>query len=210
VKTSKELGDPTRMSRVVRGGFPDRQFDITFWQQQGDQAIFDAAWEMVELAEEFKGSHVELKPDFKDLLRLLNQYEAKYLLAGSYAVMKYTEPFYTKDMDIWVEPTPDNAKRTYQALVQFGAPMSDLTVHDLTQEHIVFQFGMAPARVDVMTSIDAVSFNEAWKQRVQTQLGEIPISIISLQHLKQNKNAANRDTDKIHLARLEQYGKHSS
>ena len=210
MKTFKEFVDPTRMSRVVRGGFPDREFDVTFWQQQGDQAIFEAAWEMVELAEEFKGSHMELRPDFKDFLRFLNQYQAKYLIVGAYAVMKYTEPFYTKDMDIWIEPTPDNAERTYQALVQFGAPMSDLTVHDLTQQQIVFQFGMAPARVDVMTSIDAVVFSEAWKQRVETHLGDIPISIISLQHLKQNKNAANRDTDKIHLARLEKYGKHSS
>ncbi len=207
MKTFKEFVDPARMSRVVRGGFPDRQFDVNFWQQQGDQAIFDAAWGMVVFAEEFKGSHVELKPDFKDFLRLLNQHQVKYVIVGGYAVMKYTEPFYTKDMDIWIEPSPDNAQRTYQALVQFGAPMSDLTIHDLTQPHIVFQFGMAPARLDVMTSIDGVVFDEAWKQRVQTHLGDIPISIISLQHLKQNKNASNRDTDKIHLARLEKYGK---
>lgn len=66
---------------------------------------------------------------------------------------------------------------------------------------------MAPARIDVMTSIDAVGFSEAWEQRVPTHLSDIPISIISLDHLKQNKSAANRDTDKIHLARLEKYGK---
>lgn len=138
METSKELVDPTRMSRIVRGGFPDRQFDVDFWQQQGDDAIFEAAWDMVGLAQEFEGSHMELKPDFKDLLRLLNRHQAKYLIVGGYAVMKYTEPFYTKDMDIWIEPTPDNAQKTYQALVEFGAPMSDLTVRDLTQQHIVF------------------------------------------------------------------------
>jgi hypothetical protein len=140
----------------------------------------------------------------------LNQNRAKYLIVGGYAVMKYTEPFYTKGMDIWIDATPENAKRTYQALIQFGAPMADLTVHDLAQQHIVFQFGMAPARVDVMTSIDGVSFDEAWNQHVQTHLGDIPISIISIQHLKQNKKIANRDTDQIHLARLEKYGDQSS
>jgi len=195
------------MSRVVRGGFPDREFDVSFWQQQGDQAIFEAAWEMVVFAGEFKGLKVELKPDFKDLLRLLNQHQAKYLIVGDYAVMKYTEPFYTKDMDIWIESTSDNAKRTYEALVEFGAPLSDLTVQDLMQQDVVFQFGMAPARVDVMTSIDGVAFSDAWEQRVRTHLGDIPLSIISLHHLKQNKHAANRDTDKMHLASLEKYGK---
>lgn len=207
MKISDQFVASTRMSHVVRGGFPDRQFDVDFWQQQGDQAIFEAAWEMVGLAEEFKGSLVELKPDFKDLLRLLNQHQVTYLIVGGYAVMKYTEPFFTKDMDIWIDPSSENAERTYRALVEFGAPMADLTIHDLTQPKVVFQFGMTPARVDVMTSIDAVTFIEAWKHRVQTELGDIPISIISVQHLIQNKEAVSRDSDKIHVARLRKYGK---
>ena len=124
---------------------------------------------MVGIAEAFKGTHVEFRADYKDFLRLLDKHQVKYLIVGGYAVMKYTEPFYTKDMDIWIDATPDNAQRTYQTLIEFGAPMADLTVHDLTQQHIVFQFGMAPARVNVMTSIDAVTFSEAWKHRVQTQ-----------------------------------------
>ena len=161
------------------------------------------------MAEEFKGPDVELKADFKELLRLMNQNQVKYLVVGGYAVMKYTEPFYTKDIDIWIDATPENAKRTWQSLVQFGAPLADLTIHDLTQDHIVFQFGMAPVRVDVMTTIDAVTFEDAWNHRVQTHLGGISISIISLQDLMKNKEAANRDSDKIHLVRLRQYGKES-
>ena len=93
---------------------------------------------------------MKLKPDFKDLLRLFNHHQVTYL---------------TRDIDLRVEPTPENAKRTYAALVEFGAPMADLTFHDLTQPHIVFQFGMAPARVDVMTTIDAVTFADGWKSR---------------------------------------------
>ena len=206
MNADKQLAAAATMSRVVRGAFPDRQFDVDFWQQQGDEAIFEAAWEMVGLAEEFKCSNLELKPDFKDLLRLFNQHQVQYLIAGGYAVMKYTEPFYTKDMDIWLDSAPENAKRAYAALVEFGAPMADLTVHDLTQPHIVFQFGMAPARVDVMTSIDAVTFPEAWKNRVETHLSGIPISIISLPDLIRNKEAASRDTDRLHLKHLREHG----
>ncbi len=206
MKTSDRFVTSTRMSQVVRGGFPDRQFDVDFWQRQGDRAIFEAAWEMVGLAEGFKRSNMDLKPAFKALLRLLND-QVAYLIVGGYAVMKYTESFFTQDMDIWIDPSSENAERTYRALVEFGAPMADLTIHDLTQPQVVFQFGMAPARVDVMTSIEAVTFSEAWKHRVQTQLGDIPISIISIQHLIQNKEAVSRDSDKIHLARLRKYGK---
>jgi predicted nucleotidyltransferase len=206
MNTLRQPAAATPMSRVVRGAFPDRQFDVDFWQQQGDEAIFEAAWEMVGLAGEFKGSNVELKPDFKDLLRLFNHHQVRYLIVGGYAVMKYTEPFYTKDIDVWVEPVPENAERAYRALVEFGAPMADLTVHDLTQPHTVFQFGIAPTRVDVMTTIDAVTFPEAWENRVETHLGGIPISIISLQDLIRNKEAASRDTDRLHLERLKKYG----
>lgn len=165
---------------------------------------------MVGLAEEFKGSSVELAarfPDFtKDLLRLFNQRQVRYLVVGGYAEMKYTEPFYTKDMDIWVEPVADNAKRAYAAPVAFGAPMADLTVDDLTQPHIVFQFRYGSGPRDVMTTIDAVTFIEAWKNRVETHLSGIPISIISLQDLIRNKEAASRDTDQLHLKRLRSYG----
>jgi predicted nucleotidyltransferase len=198
----KKVAAASQMSRVVRGEFPDRQFDVDFWQLQGDEAIFDAGWELVRLAQEVKGSNVELKPDFKDLLLVLNQNQVTYLIVGGYAVMKYTEPFYTKDLDVWIDPTPENAERTYKALLQFGAPVADLTVHDLTQPRVVFQFGMAPLRVDLMTSIDAVSFAEAWENRVESHFGGVPISLISLRDLIQNKAAANRDTDRIQLAGL--------
>src|SRR5205814_140784 len=101
----------------------------------------------------------------------------------------------------------ENAKRAYAALVEFGAPMADLTVNDLTQPNNVFQFGMPPVGVDVMTSIDAVTFPEAWKSRVETTLSGVPISVISLQDLIRNKEAASPDTDRIHLSRLRKYGK---
>jgi hypothetical protein len=81
MKTSGQSPSATPMSRVVRGMFPDRQFDVDFWQQQGDEAIFEAAWELVGLAAEIKGSNLELKP-VKDLLRLFNQYQVRCLIVG--------------------------------------------------------------------------------------------------------------------------------
>lgn len=110
-------------------------------------------------------------------------------------------------MDIWVDATPNNGKRTYQALVEFGAPLADLTVHDLAQQQTVFQFGVAPVRVAVMTSIDGVISGDAWEHREQINLDVIPISVISLEHLKNNKKASNRHSDKTHLALLDRYAK---
>jgi hypothetical protein len=86
-------------TRLVEGGFPDRSFDIEFWQEQGDEAIFAAAWEMVELAEEGNRGR---KPTLQRTLQLLNEFEVEYLIVGGYAFMKYGEPRYTKDLDVWV------------------------------------------------------------------------------------------------------------
>lgn len=77
-----------------------------FWQQQGDRAIFDAAWEMVQFAGEFKVTDAQPRPDFRDLLRSMNRCGVRYLIVGDYAVMKHTEPFFTTDIGIWIEPPP--------------------------------------------------------------------------------------------------------
>jgi len=95
-------------TRLVEREFPDRSFDIAFWQEQGDEAIFSAAWEMVELAEEI--SHGR-KPTLQRLLQVLNEFEVEYLIVGGFAVMKYGEPRYTKDLDVWVYNSPQNSLR---------------------------------------------------------------------------------------------------
>lgn len=194
-------------SQVVRGTFADRTFDVDFWQSEGDETIFDAAWEMVQLADQAKGSPVADKPPFRELLRLLKKHRTRYLIVGDYGVMKHTEPIYTDQMDIWIEPTPKNAKRAHRALVEFGASMPELTVDELAQPHKVFRFGVVPARVDVATTIDAVAFPEAWKNRAESALDGIPVFVISLQDLIRNKAASNLDTDRLHLKRLRKYGR---
>ncbi len=113
--------DPKWKTRLVEGEFPDRTFDIEFWQEQGDEAIFRAAWEMVELAEEARHDR---KPALQSLLRTLNEHDVEYLIVGGYAVMKYTEPRYTKDLDVWVRDSSENSSRLFHALASFGAPLA--------------------------------------------------------------------------------------
>ncbi len=142
-------------------------------------------------------------PDFKDLLSALCDAGAEFIVVGAHAVMFYTIPRYTKDLDIWVRPTPENSARVHRALVSFGAPMSDLTVSDLATPGTIFQIGIAPNRIDVLTSIEAVSFEDAWQRRGHSTYGGIPISILSREDLLVNKRAVGRKQDLLDVERLE-------
>ena len=97
--------------------------------------------------------------NFTNLLSALNACRAKYLVVGGYAVMLYTEPRYTKDLDIWIEPSPDNAARVYRALAGFGAPLSGIQVEDFTVPDLIYQLGMPPSRVDILTPRLAASIS---------------------------------------------------
>src|SRR5437588_12421962 len=140
-------------TRLVEREFPDRSFDIAFWQEQGDEAIFAAAWELVELAEEI--SHGR-KPTL--LLQLLNEFEVEYLIVGGFAVMKYGEPRYTKDLDVSVHDSPHNSLRVVRALKKFGAPLEHdaITAETFAEKQVVYQIGIAPVRIDILTDITGV------------------------------------------------------
>ena len=97
--------------------------------------------------------------DFKDLLRLLSDYQVKYLVVGGYAVIKYTEPRYTKDLDLWVRADAENAEAVYQALLAFGAPLEGLTADDFAHEGYFYQMGVAPVRVDILMSVTGLDFD---------------------------------------------------
>jgi hypothetical protein len=142
-------------------------------------------------------------PDFRDLFAALSDARADFIVVGAHAVMIYTEPRYTKDLDVWVRPTPENAVRVFQALGVFGAPLGDLRVEDMATEGVVFQIGIAPNRIDLLTAIDGVSFEEAWQRRRQSQYAGIPISLLSRDDLIRNKRATGRPQDLIDLAKLE-------
>ena len=144
-----------------------------------------------------------VNPDFKDLFRALNAAEAKYLVIGAHAVTFYSTPRYTKDLDIWVGTDARNAERVYDALARFGAPLHQLTVEDLTTPEIVFQIGVEPNRIDLLTTVGGVDFHDAWKRRETSTYGETPISIVSFDDLVDCKRAAGRPQDLLDLDSLE-------
>jgi hypothetical protein len=146
-----------------------------------------------------------LNRDFSDLFAALNASGAEYLLVGGYAVAFHSEPRYTKDLDIWVAPTPENAARVFEALRIFGAPLLEVRESDFAESDIVFQIGLPPNRIDIVTTVDGVQFADAWAARAQSCYGAQPISVISRQHLIENKRTMGRPQDHLDLALLERH-----
>ena len=136
-----------------------------------------------------------MNSDFKELLALFNAEAVEYLIIGGYAVIEYAEPRYTKDLDVWIRADDANAKRVFRALSRFGAPLTGMSAADFAEEGFVFQIGVAPVRVDVLMSIDGVTFPEAWENRVQVTFDDLPVWMISRQDLIRAKRAAGRPQD---------------
>jgi hypothetical protein len=121
-------------------------------------------------------------PDFRDLFSIFNEEQVEYLVAGAHAVMFHAEPRYTKDLDIWVNPTPANAERVYRALQRFGAPLTGVTSADFTNPELIYQIGVAPNRIDVMMGIAGADFPAAWADRAASTYDGVPISIFGPGH----------------------------
>jgi hypothetical protein len=144
-----------------------------------------------------------LNPDFRDMLSALCDEKVEFLLVGAYALAAHGLPRATGDMDIWIRCSDANAGRVWNALQRFGAPLFDLTVENLQTPGTVFQIGIVPRRIDILTSIDGVLFDEAWNQRKIVTLEGLTVAVISRDHLVQNKKAAGRPKDLADVAWLE-------
>jgi hypothetical protein len=107
----------------------------------------------------------------------------------------HATPRATGDLDIWVRPTAENAARVWTALVDFGAPLRDLTVDDLAVEGVVFQIGVPPRRIDILTAVTGVTFDEAWPERTQLPFGDVTVPALGLRALIKNKEAVGRPKD---------------
>lgn len=144
-------------------------------------------------------------PDLKELLRSFKEREVEYLIVGGYAVMKYTEPRFTKDLDLWIRNSPENAARVYHALAEFGAPLQQdgLVPEDFTSEDMTYQIGVAPVRIDILTHISGIQFAQAWQNRVASTFFGLPVHFISLDDLIINKRAAGRTSDFEQLEHLQ-------
>jgi hypothetical protein len=144
-----------------------------------------------------------LNSDYKDISQLFTEKAVKYLVIGAYAMSIYGYPRSTGDMDLWVEPSLENSLRVYEALKYFGAPMESLTPNTFIDPDLVFQIGVVPCRLDMLTAIDGVAFEEAYAQRNEVLLDGLTVPFISRQHLLKNKKSTGRAKDLGDVAFLE-------
>ena len=144
-----------------------------------------------------------LNQDFNDLLSEFNGQHVEYLVVGAHALAAHGHIRATKDLDIWVRPDPANAPRVVRALRAFGAPLQDLSESDLSEPGIVFQIGVDPLRIDILTQIDGVGFDEAWQGRMAASYGGISVFVLSRAHLIRNKRASGRTQDLADIEWLE-------
>ena len=139
---------------------------------------------------------MKINSDFRDLLRSLNAAGVRYLIVGGYAVMVHTEPRYTKDLDVWIEPERENARLLLEALAAFGAPVASVTPDDFTEPEIFFQIGVDPVRVDIMTSVTGLDFETAWDRRIEVDFGGVQAPVLCRADILAAKIASGRPRDR--------------
>ena len=141
-------------------------------------------------------------PDFKDLLNILEKHKVRYLVVGGYAVMKYTEPRFTKHLYLWISTDEENSKAVFSALKEFGAPLKGLTSNDFTKRGYFYQMGNPPFRLDIMMSIPGVEFETAWEHREEVLLEGLTVPFISRADLIRAKDAGGRAQDLLDAENL--------
>jgi hypothetical protein len=138
---------------------------------------------------------LELPNDFKEFLKLLRAHGVEYLLIGGYAVGVHGRPRFTNDLDVWVAIAPANAKRVVGALQEFGFEDPGLSEDLFLKPDSIVRMGVEPVRIEIATAISGVEFDECYRERVETELDGVPVSVINLNHLRINKLASGRSKD---------------
>lgn len=146
---------------------------------------------------------MEVQPDFRDLLALLNEHKVEYLIVGGYALAFHGAPRFTGDIDIFVRPNAQNGQRVLDALAAFGFQFPDLTAADFRETNSVVQLGVPPVRIDLITSISGVSWEDADASKDPGVFGDVPVHYIGRQQYVANKRATGRKKD---LADIEALG----
>jgi predicted nucleotidyltransferase len=136
-----------------------------------------------------------LNENFRDMLLALSDEGVEYLLIGAYALAAHGSPRATGDIDFWVRADAENANRVWSALHKFGAPTSQIVVGDFATADVVFQIGLPPQRIDILTSISGVEFADAWKSRMVVEIDGISVPVIGLRELLINKSSSGREKD---------------
>jgi hypothetical protein len=136
-----------------------------------------------------------MNPDFVDLLRAFNDAEVRFMIVGAYALAVHGRPRATADLDIWIDATPDNASRVMQGLAAFGAPLGEIAESDFAQPGVVYQMGVPPGRIDILTELTGLTFEQAWPARIRRPFGELEIDFIDRASFLRNKRATGRLRD---------------
>jgi hypothetical protein len=147
-----------------------------------------------------------MNEDFLALLNTLVRRDVRFLVVGAYAVAVHGVPRATADMDVWIEPNAANAARAWAALLEFGAPLTNMKESDLAVDDTVYQIGVAPRRIDVQTSVTGVAFEQAWPRRVTVEISGTPVPFLGRDDLLANKRASGRPKDLFDIAYLERRG----
>jgi hypothetical protein len=142
---------------------------------------------------------VNVSKDFEELFAFFNARQVKALIVGGYAVAFHAKPRFTKDIDLWIEPTPENAERLLSALRDFGFGSLPLAVEDFTRPGSIVQLGHPPNRIDLMTTVQGLTFEEAWKERVEGRYGEERVFYLGKSDLMRNKKLVARPQDEVDL-----------
>lgn len=145
---------------------------------------------------------MEVQPDFRDLFALLNEHKVEYLIVGGYALAFHGAPRFTGDIDVLVRPHPENARRILCALADFGFAFPDLTADDFRHSNKVVQLGVPPVRVDLITSLTGVSWEEADSAKEPGYFGDVPVHFIGRAQFIANKRATGRKKDLSDLEAL--------
>jgi len=144
--------------------------------------------------------------DFEELFAFFNVRKVRALIVGGYAFAYHARPRYTKDIDVWIGATPDNAQRLLEALHDFGFGSLGLTIEDFTKPGQIVQLGFPPNRIDLLTSIKGVTFEEAWEARIEDLFGATRVYYLGRDDLIRSKRAAGRLQDQADVAILESFG----
>ena len=143
-----------------------------------------------------------MNKDLREFIALLNSHGVEFVVVGGYCVAFHGVPRFTGDIDLFVRVSPVNAERLEAAIRDFGFGSTGLTREDFLQVRQIIQLGFPPNRIDLLTGIDGVGFDEAWASRVHTELAGLPVFMLSKELLIRNKEAANRPQDRADLERL--------
>ncbi len=144
-----------------------------------------------------------LSKDYKEFLELLNEHSVRYLVVGGYAVAFHGHPRYTKDIDIWIELSLENADKILKALDKFGFGSLDLTPDDFLESDQIIQLGYPPNRIDILTTLKGLKFEDCYKARVEVEIQGLHLHFIDIENLKENKRATGRSQDLADAENLE-------